>query len=431
MEPIEEKLTNLVNEGDFAQIERAIFNAVDKHEEWRTKGCIDLHAGKNVMSLKSRQLLSSPGLVDKSVSGAIGRRGATGTRFIDEVESLAVALLRKLFRAKHIECRAMSGSVANGIALCALTKPGGTIMVVPRKLYGHYTWAEGGYPRHLGLRVEEIPFASDGINIDIKAFQERAERVRPTLIVLGSFIHLFPTPLGKVREVADSVGAKVMYDGAHVMGLIAGEVFQDPLSEGAHILVGSSQKTLPGPIGGILACNEDDIADRVFNTTSALFSNYGNSRIAALAIVAAEMLRFGKEYAAAIVGNARALAKALDAEGLPVLGKAQNYTASHQIILDGSGWGGAKRVVDLLEKANIVCTRFALSSDYPHSLENINGVRFGTSTVSRLGMGSNQMQRIARFVREVLENPEQTDEIAQEVRNLAAQFRTVQYCLDA
>jgi glycine hydroxymethyltransferase len=341
-----------------------------------------------------------------------------------------VALLRKLFRAKHIECRAMSGSVANGIALCALTKPGDTMMVVPRKHYGHYTWAEGGYPRHLGLRVEEIPFTQDGVKIDTDTFRERAGRLRPALIVLGSFIHLFPTPLGEIRQIADSVGAKVMYDGAHVIGLIAGQVFQDPLSEGAHILVGSTQKTLPGPIGGVLVCNDDEIADRVFSTTSALFSNYGNSRIAALAIVASEMLRFGKEYAAAIVGNARALAEALDAESLPVLGKAQGYTASHQVILDGSRWGGAKQVVDLLEKANIVSTRFALSSDYPHSLQNVSGVRFGTSTVTRLGMRDKEMQRIARSIGKVLHNAESADKIGRDLSELAKQFSKVHYSFD-
>lgn len=431
MDAIQERLTDLVDKGDLAEIESAIFTAVERHEGWRTMECIDLHAGKNVMSLKSRQLLASPGLVDKSVSGAIGRRGATGTRFIDEIESLAVVLLRKLFRVKHIECRAMSGSVANGIALCSLTKPGDTIMVVPRKLYGHYTWGEGGYPRHLSLRVEEIPFTQDGIKIDIEAFQEQAEKLRPTLIVIGSFIHLFPTPLKEIRQVADSVGAKIMYDGAHVLGLIAGGHFQDPLSEGADILVGSTQKTLPGPIGGILACNDDEVAEKVTRVTNALFSNYGNNRIAALAIAAAEMVQFGKKYSAAVVGNARALAEALYDEGLPVLGKDRGYTASHQLIFDASGWGGANRVVAKIEKANIICTRFSLSSDDPNSPERITGVRFGTSTVSRLGMGSNQMRRIARCIREVLENPEKTDAIAHEIRNLAAQFRTVQYCLGA
>ncbi len=104
-------------------------------------------------------------------------------------------------------------------------------------------------------------------------------------IRVGTFIHLFPTPLAAIREVADSIGSKVMYDGAHVMGLIAGQCFQDPLSEGAHLLTGSTQKTLPGPIGGVLACNDPEIDKKIVEATDGLLSNYANNRVAAVSPV--------------------------------------------------------------------------------------------------------------------------------------------------
>ena len=264
-----------------------------------------------------------------------------------------------------------------------------------------------------------------------RPFGGEQREVRPVLIIVGTFIYLFPTPLAEIRQVADSVGAKVMYDGAHVLGLIAGRHFQDPLSEGADILVGSTQKTLPGPTGGVIACNDKEIIEKVLSVTNALFASYGNSRIAALGMTAAEMLHFGREYASAIFRNARALAETLDAEGFHVLGKPLGYTASHQIIFDAAPWGGGKQVMEVLEGANIHCSYFALTSDYPHSIDKGNGVRFGVSVVTRLGMREKQMKEIGGLIRKALCDPKQKDRVKGEVGDLATQFKRVQYSFDS
>jgi glycine hydroxymethyltransferase len=213
----------------------------------------------------------------------------------------------------------MSGSAANGIALAALTAPGDTILVVGKRHYGHYTCSQEGYPKYLGLRVENIPFMEKGLEIDLDALKVKAEKLRPRLLVVGTSIVSFPVALEGVRKIADEVGAKILYDGAHVLGLIAGERFQDPLAEGADILTGSTQKTFPGPIGGVIACNCEAISEKVSLATSSMFSNYCNNRVAALAMSAAEMIRFGVVYAAQVVKNAVAMAEALRLEGLPVL----------------------------------------------------------------------------------------------------------------
>jgi len=428
---VENPAKALLEKGNYFDIQERILAAVEAHDGWRTEECINLHAGKNVMSRKARTLLASPGLVDHSVSGAIGRRNATGMGHIDTIESLAVALLQKLFRAKYVEYRPMSGNLANGIALCALTNPGDSIMVVPRKFYGHYSWQEGGYPSFLGLKVKEIPFADCGFQVDIDAFRRMIPIVKPKAIIVGSFIHLFPIPLAEIRELADSVSARIMYDGAHVMGLIAAQSFQDPIPEGAHLLVGSTQKTLPGPIGGLLICNDDELFIRVAAVTSSFLSNYGNNRIAALAMSAAEMLQFGKEYAIAILDNARTLAEALDSEGLKVLHKSNHYTASHQVILDATVWGGAKKVVSALEKGNIMATYFPLTADHPHLLKDPNGVRFGVSAVTRLGMGRSEMVKTAAFIKTLLAHPGEGDRIGREVRALASRFRKIHYSFDS
>jgi glycine hydroxymethyltransferase len=430
MESVEERISDLIATGDSGEIERAILSAAEQHDAWRTRECINMHAGKNVMSNKARQLLSSPGLVDNGASGTVGARHAAGARFLDELESITIALMQKLFNAKYIEYRAMSGSVANGIALCALTRPGDAIMVVPRRHYGHYTYSADGYPRHLGLQVKEVPFKEDGFELDMEAFKIQAMELKPSLIIVGTSIYLFPTPLVEMRRIADAVGARIMYDGAHVLGLIAGSQFQDPLSEGAHIVVGSTQKTFPGPIGGILVCNDEEIAAQISRVTSALFSNYCNNRVAALAVSAAEMLRFGREYAASVVSNARSLAEALDKEGLLVLARGRGYTASHQVIFDTKPFGGAKSAAESLEKANIICTRFYLASDYPDYTKNPNGIRLGVSAISRLGMGKEEMKEIAYLIRLGLGNPGRAEDVCRDVRDLAARFLKVHYSFD-
>lgn len=430
MESTEQRINYLIEKARPSEIKNAILKAVVGHDGWRAKECIDLHAGKNIMSQHAREVLASPGLVNNSVSGVIGRRNAAGTCFIDEIESIAVSILCVLLNAKYIEYRGMSGSVVNGIALCALTRPGDVIMVVPKKNYGHYTFSEKGYPRHLGLNVEEIPFTSNNTEIDMAAFRKRVKITKPSVIIVGTSIFLFPTPLEEIRKVADSVGAKVLYDGAHVLGLISGQSFQNPLLEGAHILLGSTQKTFPGPIGGLLACNDEEIAHKVFQVTDGMFSNYGNNRIAALAISAAEMLHFGRDYAKAIIENAQALSIALEGAGFDVFGKSHGYTASHQVIFDATFYDGAKNAREVLEKSNIISTYFALTKDYPNYIENPNGLRLGVSALTRLGMGTIEMKKIAEFIHQALKGTQKVERIRIEVKEFMADFQTVHYSFD-
>ena len=415
---------------DAEDIKNRISAISAQHHDWRTGECINMHAGKNVMSRKARQLLANAGLVDNGTSGGIGNRNPTGTQYIDQLESIAVVLLRKLLHGRFLEYRSMSGSIANGIALAALTQPGDTIIAVGKKHYGHYTYLKEGYPKHLGLSVEDIPFVGDSPEIDLDALKMKIERVNARLLVVGTSMFTFPVPLKEIRKIADKTEAKILYDGAHVLGLIAGGIFQDPLAEGADILTGSTQKTFPGPIGGLLACNNEEIGAKVSRIMSSLFSNYCNNRVAALAMSAAEMIRFGGDYAGQVVKNAIALAEVLDEEGLPVLHQEKGYTASHQVLLDAKLIGGAEKVAKSLERVNLICTRFFLSSDDPSLTRSPNGVRLGVSAVTRLGMKEQEMKKIAHFIRCAIRHPEQVDDIRRKVMKMIADFPLVHCSFD-
>lgn len=412
-------------------IKNHILTITAQHHDWRTDECINMHAGKNIMSQKARRLLANAGLVDNGTSGSIGNRNPTGTLYIDQLETLSVSLLRKLLKARFLEYRAMSGSIANCIALAALTEPGDTIMAIGKKHHGHYTCSKEGYPKYLCLNVEDIPFVGNSPEIDLYALKTKVEKVNPRLLIVGTSIFTFPVPLKEIRKIADEAKAKILYDGAHVLGLIAGGKFQEPLAEGADILTGSTQKTFPGPIGGVLACNSEEIFTKVSRTTSSMFSNYCNNRVAALAMSAAEVMRFGVDYAGQVVKNAVALAEALDEERLPVLHKEKGYTASHQVLLDAKSIGGAKNVAKILEKANIISTRFFLSSDDLSSIKDPNGIRLGVSAVTRLGMKEQEMKKIAHFLRRALDHPEQLEDIKGRVIKMVADFPFVHYSFDS
>ena len=299
---------SLLDSGQYGKLIDRIEGTVESHSRWIEDDCLSLVSAHNMMSPQVRAMLSS-GLADKIMAGRIGKRHHAGAKFIDEIDSDCVDLARRLFHAEFVEYRPMSGSMANEIAIQASTRPGDTVAAWPVKYGAHYTFREDSAAVALKkLRVLDIPCteSEDGLgSIDFEAFQKLLERRRPSLIVLGSSTALFPYPVRKISEVARGTDAIILYDGAHVLGLIAGSAFQDPLREGATLLTGSTQKTIPGPVGGLVLSNDDKLGTKVQSCTDSLIANYQNNRIASLAIALIELLAFGKDLMRDTIDNAR------------------------------------------------------------------------------------------------------------------------------
>ena len=222
-----------------------------------------------------------------------------------------------------------------------------------------------------------------------------------------------------------------MYDGAHVLGLIAGGVFQDPLREGADIMTGSSHKTFPGPQGGFLLSNtEDDKMQRRLN--NAVFpgtnSSYHLHHVAGKAVALAEFEAYGADYARDTVTNAKALAEALAAEGFDVLAEERGYTASHQVLTrHGETDSGAGRAAAaLLEEAGIITNMNMLPGD-TRALSP-SGLRLGVQELTRHGMGPDQMQDVATCFRRVLLDSVDPAQVKGEVAALREGFTEVHYC---
>jgi glycine hydroxymethyltransferase len=243
-------------------------------------------------------------------------------------------------------------------------------------------------------------------------------------MIIGSATLLFPYPLAEMAEIAQGVGAQIWYDGAHILGLAAGGQFQDPLHEGASVMTGSTQKTLPGPLGGLVLMHDPEVAERVTGKATSFIASNGNARTAALVVTLAEMLAFGKEYASAVVRNAQALARALDAEGFTVAGKDRGFTQSHVVLVDIGSTPRGKQALERMEEAHISCSPADLPRTYPHKTV----LRLGSSACTRKGMGEGEMAEVARLMRRVVLDGEDPSRVGRDVADLASGFTSVHYC---
>lgn len=411
-------------QGDPASLVRLVESLAEDHGA-ASGSVVNLVASHNRLSPRARAILASS-VAEHIMSGRLGSREHAGGGFIDAIDTIVVELARSLFGAWAAEYRAMSGALANGLALSALARPGDTVMALPARFGGHRTYRETGYSGVLGLRVVDIPCRDPDGAIDLDALAAAAHRERPKVIIVGTAEQLDPYPVAALRSIADAARARLFYDGAHILGLVAGGQLQDPLGEGAHVLTGSTQKTLGGPIGGLVMTTDEGLGDRVTRVTSGLISNYHNNRIAALAITLAEMTRFGQAYAAQVVENARALARALADQGVPVVGTPPRFTSSHIVLVDASGLPDGETAFARLEAARILTTRVPL----PHTYPDRRGIRLGTPAATRSGMAAAEMQAIAVLVRRVLVDREAPERVVGDAAALGAAFSGVRYCFD-
>ena len=200
---------------------------------------------------------------------------------------------------------------------------------------------------------------------------------------------------------------------------------QNPVLEGATAMTGSTQKTLPGPVGGLILVQDQDVAERVIDMATRLVSNYSNNRTAALTATLLDMVAFGKEYASAVVGNAQALAGALDAEGFKVLGKDGGFTKSHITLVDITEIAKTMDVPQRLEAASVATSQMELTHTSPEKIV----LRLGSNACTRWGMGENEMAEVARIIRRVVPDNEDPAQVRGDVLELASGFTKVHYCL--
>lgn len=399
-----------------------IKNITKEHHKWM-ENSINLIASENITSTSVREALASD-LSHRYAEGTSGCRLYEGCKYIDEIEDITVDLSKKIFNAEHANVQPTSGVVANLAAFFALTNCNDSIMALEVPVGGHISHARVSAAGVRGLHVIPHPFDQEKMNIDVDAMQKEILTKKPKIVLLGGSLFLFPHPVKEAKEAADEVGAKVMYDGAHVLGLIAGGKFQDPLKEGADVVAGSTHKTFPGPQGGIILCKNDishKIDDAVF---PGVVSNHHLHHLAALGIATAEMLEFGSAYAGQTIKNAKALAQSLHEEGFNVLCEDLGFTESHQVAMDVSNLGDVAKLAKSLESNNIILNKNLLPWDDVNRSDDPSGLRMGTQELTRRGLKESEMAEVAAFIKKVAMDGA---DVKDDVSEFMSQYNKVHY----
>lgn len=384
-------------------------------------------ASENVTSPLVEALYVSDAM-HRYAEGLPFRRYYQGTRYIDEVEVYASDLLSELFKVKYVDLRPISGTIANASVFKALGGHGLVTAITPLSGGGHVSHSEYGIMGALGMKPIPLPFDVEEMNIDVEKAKNLIRNERPRFIVLGGSMFLFPHPIKDVKEIAEEVGSYVVFDAAHVLGLIAGRAFPDPLQEGADVVTASTHKTFPGPQGGVIMTNREDIYKSVRKVVFPVFvSNHHLHRLAAVAGAAIEMMYFGKDYAHQVIKNAKTLATSLHDRGFKVLGEKRGFTETHQVVVDVSKIGGGAKCAEALEEANIIVNKNMLPWDTPDMVKNPSGLRLGTQEITRLGMREEHMEIIASFFERILIRGEDPKHVRGEVVELRREFTEVKY----
>ncbi|MBY0397948.1 MAG: DegT/DnrJ/EryC1/StrS family aminotransferase, partial [Thermoleophilia bacterium] len=341
------------------------------------------------------------GLGARPSLGYPGDKYEMGLEAIEEIEVIAAELAAQVFGARFAEIRVGSGALANLYGFMALARPGDAIIAPPAPVGGHVTHHAAGCAGLYGLVTHPAPVAADGYTVDIGGLAELAGRVRPRIITVGGSLNLFPHPVAEIRAVADSVGAKVLFDAAHQCGLIAGGVWANPLAEGAHLMTMSTYKSLGGPAGGLVVTDDERLAERLDAIAfPGMTANFDVSKSAALAISLLDWRSHGPAYARAMVALSRALAEALESEGLPVFRTSRGATGSHQFALLAAAWGGGQSASRRLRQAGFLACGIGLpAAEVPGDL---NGLRIGTPELVRRGVTPADAPALARLIAEGL-----------------------------
>jgi len=376
------------------------------HEE----ECFNLNPATNVMNPKAEALLSS-GIGSRPSLGYPGDKYEMGLEAIEEIEVIAAQLCAEVFDAGFAELRVPSGAIANLYGFMATCKPGDTIIAPPASIGGHVTHHIAGCAGLYGLRTVEAPVRVDGYTVDLDHLRTLALKQRPKLITIGGSLNLFEHPVADIRKIADEVGAKVMFDAAHQCGIIAGRAWSNPLEEGAHFMTMSTYKSLGGPAGGLIVTRDAEIAKRLDAIAfPGMTANFDAAKTAALALTMLDWREFGQAYAKEMIATSQALARALEAEGVPVFAGAKGFTHSHQFAVLAEPFGGGQAASKKLRPNGFLACGIGLPVAMVDG--DMNGLRIGTPELVRWGMTTADMAPLAALIARALRGEPVGDEVA-------------------
>ncbi len=367
----------------------------------RQKTRIELIASENFVS-ETVMLAAGTPLTNKYAEGYPAKRYYGGCECVDIVENIARERACRLFGAEHANVQPHSGSQANTAVYVALLSPGDTVMGMSLAAGGHLTH---GSPVNLsGLYYNFVPYGVDDEThlIDYDKMAEQAQQCKPKLIVAGASAYPRVIDFARMREIADSVGAYLMVDMAHIAGLVAAGLHPNPVPY-ADVVTTTTHKTLRGPRGGLILCREE-LAKKI---DKAIFPGIQGGPL--MHIIAAKAVCFGealkpefKEYQTQIVKNARVLAETLVEGGFRLV---SGGTDNHLMLVDLRPFGvTGKDFEHNLDEVGITLNKNAIPND-PASPFVTSGVRIGTPAVTSRGMKESEMVEIGKLITAVAKDP--------------------------
>jgi glycine hydroxymethyltransferase len=428
---------------DFSNLVLKLLEASRNHESYRDKKCINLIASEGLKSPAVKQLMSlSTDLEgryaegENDLDGHVKKRYYQGQKYIKEIENYATDLMKKLFNCDWADTRLVSGTHANLATFKGLSSASKNrkMVVTPLSCGAHISHDYAGLAGSvLGLENINHVYNIDEFNIDPDKSAHVIRAAKPGIVTFGGSLFLFPHPVKELRAAAKEVGAFIAYDASHVLGLIAGGVFQDPFSEGADFITSSTHKTFPGPQGGVILGNpkskrlEKAIKAIQFAIFPLSASNTHLGRLPALGITALEMKKFGKELARQTVKNAQTAGQYLYENGAKVLCESKGFTRSHQIAVDVCNFGGGKKIAQDLEDANIILNKNLLPYNNQNDRDNPSGLRIGFQDVTRRGFKENDIKHLCDLMLSVMKEEKKTSEVKESIIELKKEFNQVKY----
>ena len=428
---------------NFSNLVLDLIEASRKHEQYRDKECINMIASEGLKSPAVNQMLNlSHDLAcryaegENDLQGHVKKRYYQGQKYMSQIEDYVTDIMKSLFKADWADVRLVSGTHANLATFkgLSLASKNNKMVVTPLSCGAHishdYTGLAGNV---LGLENINHVYDVDEFNIDPDKSAYVIRAAKPGIVTFGGSLFLFPHPIQELRAVCEEVGAYIAYDASHVLGLIAGGEFQDPLREGADFITSSTHKTFPGPQGGVIMGSPTSPAleKAVKKIQFAIFplsaSNTHLGRLPALGIAALEMKLFGAELARQTVKNAQTAGQHLYENGVKVLAEKKGFTQSHQIAVDIRSFGGGKKIAQDLEDANIILNKNLLPYDDQSSKENPSGLRIGFQDVTRRGLGEGDIKHLCDLMLDVIKGKRTPVQIKQDVQLLTKEFSEVKY----
>lgn len=396
-------------------------------ESARQSHQIELIASENIVS---RAVLEAQGsvLTNKYAEGFPGRRYYGGCEFVDEVENLAIERAKTLFNCGHAIVQPHSGSQANQAVFMALLQPGDTFLGMDLAAGGHLTHGSPANQSGKWFNAVHYGVTEDDHLIDYDHVAAMAHQHKPKLLIAGGSGYSRVVDFSKFREIADSVGAKLMVDMAHFAGLVAAGHYPNPLDH-ADVVTSTTHKTLRGPRGGIILCNDGDLAKKI---RSALFPGLQGGPL--MHVIAGKAAAFGealkpdfKSYAAAIIENARSMAAALVESGYAVV---SGGTDTHLALIDLRPKGVKGNAgEESLERAGITCNKNGIPFD-PEKFTITSGLRVGSPACTTRGFGIAEFREVGLMMADVLDglaaggddNKSAEEAVAKRVRALTDRF---------